>query len=163
MINYNLKDIKAIIFDVDGVLSTQIELLSDNGELIRTANIKDGYAIKKAENKGLKLAIITGGNSEAVKLRYNKLGVEDVYLGCANKIEEYQHFKKKYCLQDFQIMYMGDDMPDLGPMNMAGCPCCPQDACDEIKSISLYVSHKSGGMGCARDIIEQVLKAQDLW
>lgn len=163
MINYDLKKIKAIVFDVDGVLSASTITLYPNGEPMRTANIKDGYAIQLACKSGLRLAIMTGGNTESVRVRYDKLGVADIYMGCAMKIKVYDEFLEKYGLTDDEVLYVGDDIPDYEVMRRCGCPCCPADACPEIKAISTYVSSRDGGMGCGRDIIEQVLRAQGLW
>ena len=163
MINYDLKKIKAIIFDIDGVLSSETITLSSEGVPLRTVNIKDGYAIQLAMKLGLRIAIMTGANVPSVRVRYEGLGVEDVYLGCAVKIETYHQFLEKYGLADDEIMYMGDDIPDLEIMRKVGCPVCPKDACPEIKEASLYVSDRMGGHGCGRDVIEQVLRAQGKW
>jgi 3-deoxy-D-manno-octulosonate 8-phosphate phosphatase (KDO 8-P phosphatase) len=126
-------------------------------------NIKDGYAIQLAMKLGLRIVILTGANVASVRVRYEGLGVEDIYLGCAVKIETYKQFIAKYGLKDEEVMYMGDDIPDLEIMRRVGCPVCPKDACQEIKDVSLYVSDMAGGRGCARDVIEQTLKAQGLW
>ena len=163
MIDYDLKKIKAIIFDIDGVLSSETITLSSDGVPLRTVNIKDGYAIQLAMKLGLRIAIMTGANVPSVRVRYEGLGVEDVYLGCAVKIETYNQFLEKYGLKDDEIMYMGDDIPDLEIMRRVGCPVCPKDACPEIKEVSLYVSDRIGGHGCGRDVIEQVLRAQGKW
>ena len=163
MINYDLKKVKAIIFDVDGVLSRQTITLASSGEPLRTINIKDGYAIQLAQKLGLRIAILTGGNTQAIRIRYEGLGVEDVYLGCAVKIKSYGEFKAKYSLDDEEIIYVGDDIPDYEVMRHCGCPCCPADACSDIKSISSYVSSRNGGDGVGRDIVEQVLRAQGMW
>ena len=163
MINYDLKKIKAIIFDVDGVLSCQTIPLHPNGEPMRTVNIKDGYAIQFAQKVGLKIVILTGGKTESVRLRYERLGVEDIYMGCAVKISTYDSFLEKYGLNDEEVMYMGDDIPDYEIMKRCGCPVCPSDACSDIKNISIYISNHRGGEGCGRDVIEQVLRVQDKW
>ena len=163
MINYDLKKIKAIIFDVDGVLSAECITLHPGGEPMRTVNIKDGYAIQFAMKMGLRIVILTGGKTESVRKRYSGLGVEDIYMGCAVKISTYAEFKKKYALDDSEIMYMGDDIPDYEVMRQCGCPVCPADACPDIKGISIYISRRNGGCGCGRDVIEQVLRAQGLW
>lgn len=163
MINYDLSKIRAIIFDVDGVLSAQTVLMDQNGEPLRSVNIKDGYAIQLAMKKGLRIVILTGGRTDSIRHRYEYLGVEDVYLGCAVKVKTYEVFKQKYSLNDDEIAYMGDDIPDLQIMQMVGCPCCPSDACNEVKEASLYVSDRVGGHGCARDLIEQVMKTQGIW
>lgn len=163
MINYDLKKIKAIIFDIDGVLSSETITLSSEGEPLRTVNIKDGYAIQLAMKLGLRIAIMTGAKVTSIRKRYEGLGVEDIYIGCSVKIETYEAFLQKYGLTDKEIMYMGDDIPDLEIMRRVGCPVCPKDACAEIKEVSIYVSDYLGGHGCGRDIIEQVLRAQGKW
>ena len=163
MINYDLKKIRAIIFDIDGVLSAETINLDADGVPLRTVNIKDGYALQLAVKLGLRMAIITGANVESVRVRYAGLGLTDVFTGCSVKIKTYEDFLHKYGLKDEEVMYMGDDVPDLEVMRRVGCPVCPKDACVEVKAVSLYVSDRLGGMGCARDVIEQTLRAQGLW
>ena len=163
MINYDLKKIKALVFDVDGVLSSGNMVLHPNGEPMRSVNIKDGYAFQYAVKCGLVVAIITGGKTESVRKRYESLGLKDVYMGASVKIRQYEALKAKYGLKDEEILYMGDDIPDYEVMRCCGCPCCPADAASDIKDISIYISHRNGGCGCGRDVIEQVLRAQGLW
>ncbi|MBR1688112.1 MAG: HAD-IIIA family hydrolase [Prevotella sp.] len=163
MIDYDLQSIKAIIFDVDGVLSAQTISLHPSGEPMRTVNIRDGYAIQLAVKLGLRIAILTGAKTESVRLRYERLGVEDIYMGCAVKLPVYESFLQKYQLTDREVMYMGDDIPDLEIMRRVGCPVCPSDACPDIRAVSRYVSSYSGGMGCGRDVIEQTLRARRQW
>ena len=163
MIDYNLKKIRTIIFDIDGVLSSETIPLGLDGVPCRTVNIKDGYAIQLAMKLGLRIAIITGCKVESVGLRYEGLGVEDIYLGASVKIKTYEEYVTKYGYKDDEVMYMGDDVPDYEIMRRVGCPVCPADACTDIKEISLYVSHLKGGGGCGRDVIEQVLRAQGKW
>ena len=163
MINYDLTKIRAIIFDIDGVLSAETITLSAEGEPLRTVNIKDGYAIQLAMKLGLRIAIMTGAKTQAVRRRYEGLGVEDIYIGCAVKIKTYDEFLAKYNLTDDEVMYMGDDIPDLEIMRRVGCPVCPKDACPEIRELSCYISHLCGGYGCGRDVIEQTLSAQGKW
>lgn len=163
MINYDLKRIRAVFFDVDGVLSCETIPQHPNGDPMRTVNIKDGYAMQHAVKCGLILAIITGGRTEAVRIRYEGLGLKDVVLGAAVKIKTYNDLKEKYQLADEEIAYVGDDIPDYEILQQCGLPCCPVDAAPEIKAICTYISHKEGGKGCVRDILEQILKAQDLW
>ena len=158
-----MNKIKAIIFDIDGVLSAETITLSPEGEPLRTVNIKDGYAIQLAVKLGLRIAIMTGAKTQAVRRRYEGLGVEDVYVGCSVKIKTYEEFLQKYGLADEEVMFMGDDIPDLEVMRRVGCPVCPKDACPEILEVSRYVSHLRGGYGCGRDVIEQTLRAQDKW
>lgn len=163
MINYDLKKIRAIIFDVDGVLSAETITLHPNGEPMRTVNIKDGYALQFAVKMGLHIAIMTGAKTESVRKRYEGLGIKDVYMACAVKIKTYEEFMKQYGLSDEEVMYMGDDIPDYEIMQRVGCPVCPADACPDIKEISTYISQRNGGQGCGRDVIEQVLRAQGKW
>ncbi len=163
MINYDLKKIKAVVFDVDGVLSAENIMLHPDGEPMRTVNIKDGYALQFAVKCGLLVAIITGGSTEAVRKRFEGLGIKEIRLGSAVKIHDYESLKEKYGLKDEEILYMGDDIPDYQVMRKCGCPCCPADAASEIKDISIYISHHDGGYGCGRDVVEQVLRAQGKW
>lgn len=163
MINYDLSKIKAVVFDVDGVLSRETIVLSSEGEPLRTVNIKDGYAIQLAQKMGIRIAILTGGKTEAVSKRYAGLGVEDIFMGCAVKVLTYKDFLSKYNLKNEEVMYVGDDIPDYEVMRLSGCPCCPADACPDIKEISTYVSGRNGGDGVGRDVLEQVLRAQGKW
>ena len=163
MINYDLNSIKALIFDVDGVLSQPIMSLSPEGDPVRTVNVKDGYAMQLAVKMGLHLCIITGARVEEVRKRYEGLGIQDVYICSKIKINDFNHFVTKYDLKPEEILYMGDDIPDLEIMRRVGCPVCPKDACAEIREVSVYVSDRDGGYGCGRDVIEQVLRAQGKW
>lgn len=163
MINYDLNKIRAIIFDVDGVLSKETISLHPDGEPMRTVNIKDGYAIQLAMKLGLRIVILTGGTTESVRMRYERLGVENIFMGCTVKLKTYDEFVANYGLTDEEVMYMGDDIPDYEIMMRVGCPVCPADACTDIKQICRYVSDKNGGEGCGRDVIEQVLRAQGKW
>lgn len=163
MINYDLTKIKALIFDVDGVLSAETILLHPEGEPMRTVNIKDGYALQLAAKCGLHIAIITGGKSDAIRKRYEALGVKDIYMGAAVKTREYTDFIQKYGLKPEEILYMGDDIPDYEVLSLVGLPCCPADAAPEVKAVCRYTSHRKGGYGCGRDVIEQVLRAQGKW
>lgn len=163
MINYDLKKIRAIVFDVDGVLSASTITLHPDGEPMRTVNIKDGYAIQLAVKQGVQIAIMTGADVKSIRLRYERLGVKDVFTGCSVKIKVYDEFLAAHGLTDEEVIFVGDDIPDYEVMNRCGCPCCPADACPDIKKISLYVSNADGGYGVGRDIIEQVLRAQGKW
>ena len=163
MINYDLQKIKAIIFDIDGVLSAETITLHPSGEPQRTVNIKDGYAIQLAVKMGLHIAILSGAQTESLRKRYEGLGVPDIFLKAAVKIKVYEDYLAKYDLADDEVIYVGDDIPDYEVMSRCGCPCCPADAAPEIKAISAYVSSRNGGYGCGRDIVEQVLRAQGKW
>lgn len=155
--------VKAFVFDVDGVLSRDISPLDNQGEPMRTANVKDGFAIRKALLKGFPMAIISGAKNENIRLRYSKLGVSDIYISVSDKLRVFNDWLAKTGLQADQIMYMGDDLPDYPVMAKAGVPTCPADAVTEIKLISKYISDCRGGEGCVRDVIEQVMRAQKLW
>ena len=163
MINYDLKLIKAFVFDVDGVLSSTKVFIITDGELMRTSNVRDGYAIQLALKKGYEVGIITGGFSMDVMKRYEKLGVKHLYPCSFCKLDDYKDFLKKTRLKDRQVMYCGDDMPDYEVMKKVGLPVAPADAATEIRKIAQYVSPYNGGDGVARDVIEQTLKIQGLW
>ena len=161
----DLKKVRAFIFDVDGVLSHQTQNLDMDGELIRTSCTKDGYAIMYCIRIGYIVAIISGGGTPSIQKRLEKLGVKsgDIYLKVANKQEALSEIIQRYHLQKEEIVYMGDDIPDHNVMLQVGVPVCPSDACEEIKAISRYISSITGGNGCVRDIIAQVLKARGDW
>lgn len=163
MINYDLRKIRAIIFDVDGVLSRQTISLYSDGTPMRTVNIHDGYALQHAVKCGMNVAIISGAKTEAVWKRFAGLGLTDIVLGVAVKISAYEELLQKHGLTDEEVLYMGDDIPDYEIMRRCGVPCCPADAAQEIRDISLYISPLNGGEGCGRDVIEQVLKVQGKW
>lgn len=163
MIEYELRKVRAVVFDVDGVLSSSTVSMDADGQPVRTMNVKDGYAIQLAVKKGLLVAIISCGRGEQVEQRYEGLGVKDVFLGCAVKADTYAEFAAVNGLADSEVMYMGDDIPDLQVMRRVGCPVCPADACQEVKDAAVYVSPVNGGQGCARDVLEQTLKAQGKW
>ena len=162
-INYDLTRIKAFVFDVDGVLSREVIPLSPDGDPMRTVNIKDGYALQLAVKKGYHVAIITGAYTEAVRVRFSRLGITHIYLKSAIKIRDYQDFLSKTGVQPEEVMYAGDDIPDYEVMQLAGLAIAPADAAPEIKQIAKYISSRKGGEGVARDVIEQTLKAQGHW
>jgi len=158
-----LKEIKAFVFDVDGVFSQNV-ILQANGEMLRTMNTKDGFALYYAVNEqSFIAAIITGGYSESVKIRFQAMGLTDIYIKSTNKLDDFEDFMSKYNFKPSEVLYMGDDIPDYQVMKTVGIPTCPSDAAEEIKSISVYISDKKGGEGCVRDVIEQVLRAQGKW
>jgi 3-deoxy-D-manno-octulosonate 8-phosphate phosphatase (KDO 8-P phosphatase) len=158
-----LINIKAFIFDVDGVLSMDTTSLNAEGDPVRTTNVKDGFAIRSALRNGLEVAVITGGFIERVKLRHEKLGVKYYYENINDKRECLRDFLEKTKIDPKDILYMGDDLVDYPIMKMVGLPTCPIDAASDIKEISKYISDKKGGEGCVRDVIEQVLRAQGKW
>jgi len=159
----DLMNVKAFAFDVDGVLSHTVVPMFPNGEPMRMANIKDGYVLQLAVKLGYKIAIITGGNTEAVRTRYEALGIKDIYMGRSSKLATYKEWRDMHGLNDDEIMYMGDDMPDLPILKTVGLPVCPADACIDVKEVCRYISPYSGGNSCVRDVMEQVLRAQDNW
>jgi 3-deoxy-D-manno-octulosonate 8-phosphate phosphatase (KDO 8-P phosphatase) len=159
----DLRNIKAFVFDVDGVISSNQVLLHASGDLVRSVNTRDGFAIKTAIEAGFKVGIITGARSESLRGRFNDLGTEDIFLGSLDKIVDLQSFAAKYQLELSQILYMGDDVPDLGAMKKVGMPTCPNDATNEVQAVSRYISNYPGGHGCVRDVIEQVLRTQGFW
>jgi 3-deoxy-D-manno-octulosonate 8-phosphate phosphatase (KDO 8-P phosphatase) len=165
MSNYKerLLKVNTFIFDYDGVLSDGQVILTSDGDALRTANVKDGYAMQLAIKKNYRIAIISGGYSESMKRRFETLKIEDVFLGVDKKIDVYNQYLKDHNLEKENILYMGDDIPDYEIMLAAGVPTCPSDAVEEIKRIATYISHQPGGHGCVRDIIEQVLKVQGKW
>jgi len=158
-----LEHITTFIFDVDGVLTDGNVMITTSGEMLRKMNIKDGYALKTAVDKGFNVCVISGGTNEGVRQRLRGLGVTDIYLGVHNKVEQFDEYLDVYNIKAENVLYMGDDIPDLQLMKLVGLPCCPQDAVQEIKAVSKYVSHKNGGKGAVRDVIEQVLKVQGKW
>jgi 3-deoxy-D-manno-octulosonate 8-phosphate phosphatase (KDO 8-P phosphatase) len=158
-----LKDITTFIFDVDGVLTDGSVFVTENGEQSRAFNIKDGYAIQLAVKCGYNVCAISGSRSKSAVYRLNSLGVADVYMGTRVKAERFKMLLEEKTTNPSKVLYMGDDIPDLGAMKLAGLPVCPADAVDEIKAVSLYISPYPGGKGCARDVIEKVLRVQGKW
>jgi len=158
-----MNDITTFIFDVDGVLTDGSVYITNDGELQRTMNIKDGYAMKAAVDNGYNVCIISGGSNEGVRVRLRNLGITDIHLGIPNKVETFDEYTDVYNIKPEQVLYMGDDIPDYHVMKLVGLPTCPQDASPEIKGISKYISHKNGGKGAVRDVIEQVMKVQGKW
>lgn len=158
-----LRNIKAFIFDVDGVLSRDTSSLNEEGDPVRTSNVKDGFAIRNAINFGFPIAIITGGYMERVRLRHEKLGVIYYYEKVRDKADCLKDFAQKTGISPKHILYMGDDLVDYRIMLEVGIPVCPKDAVADIKAISKYISDKNGGEGCVRDVIEQTLRAQNKW
>lgn len=158
-----MNQIRTFVLDVDGVLTDGSLHIDASGELLRTMNVKDGFAMKVAIDQGYHICIISGGKNEAVKQRLRALGITDIYLGVGNKIDVLDEYADVYGRPYAEMLYMGDDLPDKWAMEKVALPCCPQDAAPEIKALSKYISHKKGGKGAVRDIIEQVLKVQGKW
>ncbi len=158
-----LKDITTLIFDVDGVLTDGSVSVAENGEQTRSFNIKDGYALQLAVKCGYNVCAVSGSRSKSALYRLNSLGVKDVYMGIHTKIEKVKIYLEERSIIFSNVLYMGDDIPELEVMKIVGLPVCPADAVEEIKAVSMYVSPLAGGKGCARDIIEKVLKVQGKW
>ncbi|MGF7139952.1 KdsC family phosphatase [Roseimarinus sediminis] len=158
-----LLNVKAFVFDVDGVLSNDVSPVNEQGEPMRTTNVKDGFALRNAIINGYFVAIITGGKNDSIRKRYQKLGIQHIYLDAGNKESCFDEMAKEHGISPAEVMYMGDDLPDYNVMVKTGIPTCPADAVTEIKSISKYISDRKGGEGCVRDVIEQVMRAQGKW
>jgi len=158
-----LNHVKAFVFDVDGVFTDGQVYLLPGKEFIRAVNIKDGYAIQHCIKMGYPVAIISGGKSEEVVKRFQKLGVTDIYMGASSKFDLYEDFRMKYQLEHRHILFMGDDIPDYEIMQNVGVPTCPADAANEIKEIAIYISDKGGGKACVRDVVEQVMRLHGKW
>lgn len=158
-----LQHITTFVFDVDGVLTNGSIMINTEGELFRTMNVKDGFALKTAMDRGFNICIISGGTNEGVRKRLQGLGIKDIHLGAHHKTELLNTYFSDQNIKSENVLYMGDDIPDLAAMQLVGLPTCPQDAVPEIKVVSKYISHKKGGEGAVRDVIEQVLKVQGKW
>ncbi|MEZ5019383.1 MAG: HAD hydrolase family protein [Bacteroidales bacterium] len=158
-----LRRVKAFVFDIDGVLSTQTIALSVWGIPHRTVNLRDGYALQLAVRKGYRVGVISGANSKEYIKRLKTLGVNDIYLNSRTKKESLKDLVEKWNIDPSDILYMGDDIPDYEVMKMVGLPACPADADSEIKQIAVYISDKKGGEGCVRDVIEQALRLHKNW
>jgi 3-deoxy-D-manno-octulosonate 8-phosphate phosphatase (KDO 8-P phosphatase) len=157
------KKITTLVFDVDGVLTDGTLLVLPGGVMARKMSIKDGYALQLAVKKGYHVVVISGGNSPEVMERLNKLGVSAVFMRVENKLETLHQYLHEHSITTEEVLFMGDDIPDWKVMQEVGLPCCPADAVAEIKEISKYISHINGGFGCARDVIEKVLKVRGDW
>lgn len=162
-IAYDLKKIKGIAFDMDGVLSPTVCPVGDDGRPVRMMNVKDGFALKVAYENGIKIAVISGGISEHMRRRFELIGIDDVYMKVKDKVSALTEWMAKYGIEPAEVAFMGDDIPDLRPMRMVGLPCAPYDAAYEARETALYISRFNGGYGCVRDLTEQILRAQGYW
>ena len=158
-----MNHISTFVFDIDGVLTDGKVHVAPNGEMLREMHIRDGFAMKAALESGYNICIISGGSNEGVRIRLKNLGITDIYMGSANKVETFHEYAELYNIDPANVLYMGDDIPDYHVMQIVELPSCPQDATPEIKSISKYISHVDGGKGAVRDVIEQVMKVQGKW
>ncbi len=158
-----LNNITTFIFDVDGVLTDNSVHVTPTGEMLRIMNIRDGFAMKAAVESGYHVCIISGGNNEGVRIRLKNLGINDIHLASPDKVVTFNGYIEQYKIKPEQVLYMGDDIPDYHVMQLVGLPVCPQDASPEIKALCKYISHKKGGKGAVREVIEQVMKVQGKW
>jgi 3-deoxy-D-manno-octulosonate 8-phosphate phosphatase (KDO 8-P phosphatase) len=158
-----LKRIRALVFDIDGVLTNNGLLLLDNGERLRTMNTRDGFALQYASEKRYRICAISEDGSEAISARLAAWGLKEVYFGVDSKLAAMERFMLEYEIDIHEVMYMGDDVNDLIAMKQAGLVCCPQDAVPEVKNIAHYIATAKGGEGCVREVIELILKSHEQW
>lgn len=157
------KPVRLFVFDVDGVLTDGTILLIETGNFIRKMSVKDGYALQLAVKKGYDIMIISGSDAEAVVIRMNKLGITNVHMKVTDKLACLRNYVKEKNYDRSQVLFMGDDMPDIEALEFAGLACCPVDAVPEVKAVSKYISPQKGGENCVRDVIEKVLKLNQHW
>jgi 3-deoxy-D-manno-octulosonate 8-phosphate phosphatase (KDO 8-P phosphatase) len=155
--------IKAVVLDVDGVLTDGSIVVTTNGEEHRIMNTKDGYALHHASKVGFPVWVISGGKSEGVAVRLKRLGLTEVHLGVENKLSILHKLMNQYDIKKEELLYMGDDLPDYDAMQMAGIAVCPQDAVPEIKAIAHYIVPIDGGRGCVRHLLRELLQMQGKW
>lgn len=161
--SFDLSTINGVVFDVDGVLSPSTIPMNESGVPMRMVNIKDGYAMQLAVKRGLKIAIITGANTPSITVRYNALGIKDVYLKAAEKLPVLNEWMAKEGLQASEVLYCGDDIPDITAMEVVGLAVAPADAAHEVKDMAGYITEAAGGYGVAREVLEQILRAKEMW
>lgn len=161
----DFKDIKAFAFDVDGVMTNGGIFADDEGRLFRTFDSKDGFGVRMARMHGFPVAAITGGRSQSICARMKTIGVEqeDVYLGSRNKVEDFEDFLRRHGLKASEVMFFGDDTPDVEVLGLAGIGVCPSDACEDVLAIADIVSERPGGHAFVREYIEKTLKIQGKW
>ncbi len=162
-IDYNLSDIRAIVFDIDGVLSPSTVPVDEEGRPSRMINVKDSFAIRLSISKGLRVAIISGATDPRMQEAYSRFGVTDIFMSRPDKKSVMLRWMSDASLARHEVAYVGDDIPDIPAMNCAGLRVCPADAADDVKETANYISRVPGGHGVARDLLEQILSAQDKW
>lgn len=162
-INYDLAKIRAVAFDIDGVLSPSTVPMSADGVPMRMANLKDGYAMQLAVKCGLKIAIITGANVPSIPGRFNVIGVQDIFMGVSDKLPVFNQWLKDNKLSAEEVAYVGDDIPDLPVLHACGLPVAPRDAAPEVKAVAKFITGANGGYGVARELLEEVLRAGGCW
>lgn len=163
LVTEKLTTIRTFIFDIDGVLTAGNVLVTEEGHMLRTVNIKDGYALQHAVKQGYNIAIISGGSSEGMLHRFQGLGVKEIYLGQKNKVDAFRKVCADFNVNPSDVAYMGDDMPDMPVLKLAGLACCPADAAFDVKEICHYISPVNGGLGCGRELLERAMKLQNTW
>jgi 3-deoxy-D-manno-octulosonate 8-phosphate phosphatase (KDO 8-P phosphatase) len=157
------KPIRLFVFDVDGVLTDGSVLIVETGNFIRRMSVKDGYAMQLAIKKGYDIMVISGSDAEAVVVRMNKLGIQNVHMKVTNKVGLLRDYVALKNYEVSEVLFMGDDMPDVEALQYAGLACCPADAVPEVKEVARYISPFRGGDACVRDVIEKVLKLNGHW
>lgn len=162
-IAYDLKKIRAVVFDIDGVLSPSVIPMDENGKPVRMMNVKDGYALLMAVKKNLRISIISGGADDRSRKRFESLGIKDIYCNIPVKLPVLREWMDKEGLSPEEVAYMGDDIPDLQCMRAVGLPCAPYDASNEARKEAMYISKFGGGYGCVRDLIQQILSSKGEW
>lgn len=164
MISYKerLPKIKTFIFDIDGVL-TDGNIYFSEGVVMRSLFSKDGYAVQYAIKKGYRIFVISGASAVDIKERLETLGMQRVELKAKDKLSVYRNLQAEFGFSDEEVLYMGDDIPDIPLLKVVGTSACPQDACTDVKAVCHYQSHVIGGRGCVRDVIEQVMRVQGNW
>lgn len=162
-IPFDLTKIKAFVLDMDGVVSATVSPVDVSGMPMRTVNVKDGYAMQYAVKQGYVIAVISGGESEAMRMRFKQLGVQYIYMRAKDKVEKLRELERLSGISAEQMAYIGDDIPDIEIMRQVALPCAPADAAPEVKHVAQYISLCDGGYGVVRDVIEQTLKANDRW
>lgn len=158
-----LQNIRTFIFDIDGVLTSGTVLVTEEGDMLRSVNIKDGYALQHAVKQGYNIAIISGGNSKGMYHRFHGLGINEIYLGQKSKTETFLKVIENFNVLPENVAYIGDDMPDYPVLKLAGLPCCPADAAADVRAICQYISPVAGGQGVAREILESAMKLHGTW
>ena len=157
------KSIRTFVFDVDGVMTDGSVQVFENGEQVRRMSTRDGYSLQLAIKKGYRVVVLSGAASEGVRQRLQYLGIRDIFLGIHDKVDVLRKYTLDHRLDEKDILYMGDDIPDYAPMQYVGLGCAPSDAAPEIRHIAAYISSYGGGQGCVRDVIEKVLKLNGHW
>lgn len=155
--------VEAFIFDIDGVFTDGTFIPLPDNDYLRAYNAKDAYAVSYALKQGYKIFVITGGRGKTLESRFRYLNITECHLHVSDKIAVLQEIFTRHRLDPANVIFMGDDLPDVECMRAVGIPVCPADAASEAIEAARYVSEFGGGKGCVRDIIEQTLRAQGKW